>query len=352
MDRAEQLLDAHVAHELRQLQGENFTALVASEVDYALAAAATLTLDQVMHRDQVKAVAIKYVATFRLPGAIPEIATDIATLIRHSPANDVALGTLVSRQRVDELVSVIAEMRSARIGVLRGIADSSTLQAGVGGLMHGLAAGAVGSGRRLASRVPGAGVGSSLAGLVAGQVARAPGVGRVGEAVDGLVSPVVDGVDQRGRELSERAARMLLGYLSDNAATAVTDDELRQAVLEIWDTLATRPVRVLADAVTDDQLVDLFVAAYQVWLELRTSDYLPALVEAGVDVFFDTYRDFTLDKLLEEFGLGAADLVEEALRFAPPVIEALLETGLLEDLVRRRLSSFYLSDEARALING
>lgn len=348
MDRAEQLLDAHVAHELRQLQGDNFTALVASEVDHALAAAATLTLDQVMHRDQVKAVAIKYVSTFRLPGAIPEIATDIATLIRHSPANDVALGTLISRPRVEELVSVIAEMRSVRIGVLRGIADSSSLQAGVGGLVRGIATGALGSGRRFAGRVPGAGVGSALAGIVADQASRAPGVGRVGEAL----SPVVEGVDQRGRELSERAARMLLGYLSDNAATAVTDDELRQAVLEIWDTLATRPVRVLADAVTDDQLVDLFVAAYQVWLDLRSSDYLPALVEAGVDVFFDTYRDFTLDKLLEEFGLGAADLVEEALRFAPPVIEALVETGLLEEMIRRRLASFYLSDEARSLING
>ncbi|RJS46499.1 hypothetical protein [Nocardioides cavernaquae] len=352
MDRAEQLLDAHVAHELRQLQGDNFTALVASEVDYALAAAATLTLDQVMHRDQVKAVAVKYVATFRLPGAIPEIATDIATLVRHSPANDVALGTLVSRPRIEELVSVIAEMRSVRIGILRGIADSSSLQAGVGGLVRGVATGAIGSGRRWISRVPGATAGSALAGMVAGQASRAPGVARVGEAVDGLVSPVVEGVDQRSREFSERAARMLLGYLSDNAAVAVTDDEFRQAALEIWDTLATSPVRVFMDAVTDDQLVDLFVAAYQAWLDLRTSDYLPALVEAGVDVFFDTYRDFTLDKLLEEFGLGAADLVEEALRFAPPVIEAMLETGLLEELIRRRLASFYLSDEGRALING
>jgi hypothetical protein len=348
MDRAEQLLDAHVAHELRQLQGDDFTALVASEVDHALAAASTLTLDRVMHRDQVKAVAIKYVATFRLPGAIPEIATDIATLIRHSPANDVPLGTLISRPRVDELVGVIAEMRSIRMGVLRGIADSSTLQAGVGGLVRGLATGAFGTGRRFAARVPGAGVGSTLAGMVADQASRAPGAGRVGE----VVAPVLDGVDQRSKELSERAARMLLGYLSDSAATAVTDEEFREAVLEIWDTLANRPVRVFMDAVSDDQLVDLFVAAYQAWLDLRTSDYLPALVEAGVDVFFDTYRDFTLDKLLEEFGLGAADLVEEAMRFAPPVIEALVETGLLEELIRRRLASFYLSDEARALING
>jgi hypothetical protein len=52
------------------------------------------------------------------------------------------------------------------------------------------------------------------------------------------------------------------------------------------------------------------------------------------------------------FGLGAADLVEEAVRFAPPVIDALVETGLLEELIRRRLASFYLSDDARALIDG
>lgn len=327
---AVRLLDAHVAHEVRQLRGERFAQLVSREVEHALADASRLTLDRVMDRASVKAVAGKYVETFRLPAAIPEIAGEIATRLRSHPANDVPLGELVGRPAVEEVVAVLAEMRSVRVQILRGLATSATLQAGMGGLVHGLAAGAVGSGRRLAKRVPLVSTGVTVAEKVAGGA--------------------LAGVDQRSRELAEQAARLLLGYLGDNMASSVSDDELRTAVLEVWDALATRPVREFLDLISDEDLIDLFVAAFQVWLDLRGSGYVTALVDSGVDFFFDTYGSTTLDRLLEEFGLGRDDLVEEALRFGPPVIEALAETGLLDALVRRHLEAFYLSPEAQELL--
>lgn len=336
MDLAEKLLDAHVAHEVAALRGERFIELVSSEVDHALRVAGELTLDQVMTADQVKAVATKYVATFRLPGAIPEIAGEIAQRVRTHPANDTLLGELVSRPRVVELVDVLAEMRGLRERVLRGIVDSSSLQAGVGGMVHGIATGMFGSGRRFAGRVPGVAQGVTAAEKVAGKVA----------------GGMIEGADLRSRELAEQAAGLLIGYVGNNAATAVSDEELKAAVLELWDALALRPISELTDAVDDDQLVELLVAVYQCWLDLRVSGYLTALVETGVEYFFDTYGGYRLDRLLEEFGLGRADLVEEALRFGPPVIEALYETGDLQDLVRRRLVGFYTSPEAAEILQG
>lgn len=336
-DLADRLLEAHVAYQVSQLRGENFAAAIATEVDHALRDSRLLTLDRVMHRDQVKAVAVKYVATFRLPGAIPEIAGEIATRLRTHPANEVALRDVISRQRVEDLVVVVAEMRALRTQVLRGLADSYAVQAGLTGLVQGIAAGAVGSGRRFVGRVPLVGAGFTVAEKVGGRVAA------------GIPSAIPEGIDQRGREIAERTARLLIGYLGDNA-TAVDDAELREAVLEVWDTISARPLNELMSLVSDEDLIDLFVGVYAAWLDVRDSAYITALVETGVDIFFDTYGAFTLDRLLEEFGLGREDLIEEALRFAPSVIEALAEEGLLEGLVRRRLEGFYASPEALDLL--
>ncbi|SDL11331.1 hypothetical protein SAMN05428985_109211 [Nocardioides sp. YR527] len=338
-DLARRLLDAHVAHEMAALRGVRFLDLVTGEIDFALGAANGLTLDQVMPRDLIKEVALKYVSTFRLPGAIPEVAGALATRLKAHPANDTQLGKVVSRPRIAELVEALVEMRTLRQQVLRSLAENSGIQAGVGTLVRGTARGAVDTGRRLADNLPGGSFGFSIAERFAGRMA---------DTVKG--TPVGAAVDQSARELAERGAGALLGYLSDTAATSVTDEEVHDALLEVWDALATRPVREIADLVDDEQLVALFVGLYQVWLDVRDSDYLQALVDTGVDFFFDTYGSFTLDRLLEEWGLGRDDLVEEALRFGPPVIEALAEAGVLEQLVRRRLSSFYDSPEARALL--
>ena len=333
-DLAARLLDAHVAHELSQLTGDRFGDLVRSEVAHVLAGASQLRLDDVMTRDQVAAVAVKYVATFRLPGAIPEIVGEIATSVRAHPANEVPLRDLVSRARVEEVIAVLAQMRSLRESLLRGLADSTALQAGVGDIVRGIAADAIGSGRQLLRSVPILGQGVDLAGALAAPV----------------VTPVAAALDQRSREIAEHGARTLLGYLGENAASGVSDDEVRTAVLEVWDALAPHPVGELLGVVSDEAIVELFLALYDVWSDLRSSDYLPALVESGVGVFFDTYGTLALDSLLEEFGLGPDDLVEEALRFAPSVLEALRETGLLEAAVRRHLARFYESSAAQSLL--
>lgn len=336
---ARRLLDAHVAHELAALRGVRFLDLVTGEIDFALRAGSELTLDQVMPRELIKEVALKYVSTFRLPGAIPEVAGALATRLKAHPANETPLGEVVSRPRIDELAEALVEMRTLRRELLRSLADNSGIQAGVGTVVRGTARGALDTGRRIADNLPGGSLGFSLAERVAGRMAGSVKGTQVGAAVD-----------QSARELAERGAGALLGYLSDTAASSVTDEEVHAALLEIWDALSTRPVRELADLIDDEQLVALFVGLYQVWLDIRDSDYLRALVDTGVDFFFDTYGSFTLDRLLEEWGLGRDDLVEEALRFGPPVIEALAEAGVLEQLVRRRLSSFYESAEARALL--
>lgn len=331
-DLAARLLEAHVAFHVRELRGPGFARLVEREIDHALADAARLTLGQVITREHVKAVAGKYVARFELPGAIPDVVGEIAMRVRAHRANDVALGEVLPRRHIAAAASKIGELRAVREWLAVQITESPSVQAWLAGYLRSLMAGAVDTNLRLAKKVPGVSLGLSLGGKLAG--------GAVREA------------DQRTREMAEQAAIAILQRSRENILTSMTDDDVEAAVLELWDAASGRPIRELLEAIDDDDLVDAASILYDGWLDVRTDGYLAALIDTGVDYIFDTYGSMTLDALLGEFGIDRADLVEEAMRFAPDALAALDEAGVLAATLRRQLARFYESDEAHAILAG
>lgn len=326
-DRAAALLDAHVAHEIRQLRGEQFVVRVEREVRWALAQANRLTLSQVVARDRVKAVAHKYVSTFALPGAIPEIVGDIATHLRAHPANDTTVEQLIPRAHAEAVVAKFAQLPQVREWIAVQVTESPAVQAWLADYLRTIA---VDSNLKLAKKVPGVSLGLSLGGRLAGGA--------------------VTAADQRSREMAEKAAAALLQKWRADMLRSLTDETVAEMMLGVWDRAAGMPMRTVLAAVRDDDLIDAMSILYDLWLELRTSGYLRTLVDSGVDYFYDTYGDVALDELLTEFGLDADDLIEEALRFAPQAIEALHEAGLLEQILRRQLAAFYDSPQAQAIL--
>jgi hypothetical protein len=329
-ERARRLLDAHVAFELAELQGPRFAELVEREVDHALDVAARLTLGQVVRREDVVAVATKYVAQFALPGAIPEIVGDLAGRIRAHEANDVTLGELVPRAHVSALITKIAAMRPVREWIAVQITESPAVQTWLADYLRSLTAGAVENNVRLAKKVPGVSLGLSLGNRIAG--------GAVREA------------DQRTREMTEQAAIAILTRSRANILAKTRDEDVEAALVDLWDRAAPREIGDLLATVDDDDLVDVASILYDAWLDLRDHAYLLAMVETGIDHVFDRYGEMPLDELLAEFGLGRDDLVQEALRFAPPAIDALAAEGVLDDLLRRQFARFYDSEQAQAVL--
>jgi hypothetical protein len=325
MELAQRLLDAHVAHDVAHLRGGAFADLVEQEVDEALRRAADITLTQVVGRRQVKDVAHKYVSTFRLPGAIPEIAGELAARLRAHPANATPLGTVLPRRHVLAAVAKGVELRDLRGRIADAVAASPSVQGWLAGFLRSLVTTPV-------EKLPLSGVARAVLGRLSG--------------------PMDAEVEQRTREFTEWVAARMLERWAGPGVAALGDDELAGALLDVYDSHADRPVGDLLAALEEDDLVDVLVIGYEFWLDLRTGDYLQALIDTGIDYFFDRYGGFPLDQLLDEFGLGRADLIEEAMRFAPRAIQALDAAGVLVDVVRRRLASFYDSPAARSILAG
>jgi hypothetical protein len=69
-----------------------------------------------------------------------------------------------------------------------------------------------------------------------------------------------------------------------------------------------------------------------------------------VDAFFDRFGGYTPTELLGELDLDREDLVDDLVRLAPGVVDALRESGELERMLRAELEPFYSSAEVVALL--
>jgi hypothetical protein len=329
--RAQRLLDAQVEFLIADLSGERFHALAVQEVDAALADAERLTLNQVVSRDQIKAVVRKYMVLMQIHGSIPELMGEIAERLYGHPAHDAnRIGDVIAQKHVAASVGKALGMKALRQGLFERMAENPLAITWLSWLLY-----------RTATDMR-------------DRIEHLPGVSLVlGNALDALgrVAPGAGNeFDLRLRELSERGARILLGH-AERASTGQTDQApLFDAVMDLYDDHAAEPIGVFRQFLSREDLEDVLVGVYEFWLDFRDTPYLQALVDEGIDIFFDKYGPSTLRDLLEEMGVYRDDLVEEALRFGPPVIDVLRENGMLAATFRRRLEPFFFSDEVLAAL--
>jgi hypothetical protein len=183
---------------------------------------------------------------------------------------------------------------------------------------------AIAANQAVADKVPGLG---SLLSL--GTRAAAGVVGAADKQLDGLLA---DTAGKGGTLAVRRLNRIIIDTLRDPTT--------RDAVLQVWDLVAAEQLRGRGDRPGVEQLTGGVDAAPQV----------VALGHAVVDGFFEAFGGYTPVELLHELGLDRDDLVADAVRFAPGVVGALVESGELERLLRAELAPFYESDEVRLIL--
>ncbi len=328
---ADRLLEAQISFFETQLQLAQFGTLLEQELDEFLGAAAQITLAEAVTREQIKAVAIKYAVAMKIPGSIPELANEVADRIYAHPAQDEnRLQDVIAARHVEAFTTKLLELPLVQERLM----ESPLLVEIASEWLYRIAVETSARNRELAGKIPGLGTLLGTGGSLLGKVA--PDAGVI--------------ADTRLRELATQTARMVLRSAK---TTNNTPEEpwIHDTVIDMWRDAADQPVSSLREYITQDDLEDLLVLLYEFWLSFRETDYVHALIDDGVDFFFDKYEDTTLLGLLEEFGISRADLVEEAQRFAPPILELLRERGMLSAFLRRRLAPFFSDPATLALLD-
>lgn len=326
-DLAERLIDAQVAFSKRQLLDPGlFHTLVSDEVDLVLKEAAGLTLGEVVTPQMIKDTAVKFAIQMPLEGSIPELVGEIAgRLYRHSVNDHVRLDDVVDAKTFDELAAAVADLDVVR-RVVREVIDSPvTIDVCVDVITHAM--------DRVVTRARSSGE----AGIRA----------RVGGTLAGLAVPVLPAIETGVEKITRSGASFVL-----RSAGEETDTALVESAHELWRNRSGEAVSRFRELVTADDVEDLVVVVFEFWKAFRDTDYFRTLLGEGVDHFFDKYGDTGLVDLIADLGIERDDLVEEAMRFGPPIIAHLNERGILDRILRRQFAPFYHSPEFRAALQG
>lgn len=333
---AEKLLDAHVQFIIDQIDGDALRTNVEDELDYALEAAEKITLNEAVSRAHIKETVKNYAVDLDLHGAIPELVGDIARALYENKIHDrTAFSDLVTDQQFIEILDQILAMKELREKVIeRSIGNplfaalaSDVLYNGIKGYISDnpltknskMAASALSIGKSLLAKA-------------------SPGLE---QAVEEGVKKYIAGNIKSTQRQTERFVRERL-----------ENDSVREHALELWDENKGHKVAVIREYISSRDVEEGFVTGYEYWRKLRRTDYYWTVIEICIDGFFDKYGDTSLREILDEIGIHRDMMVEEAMRFAPPVIHMLRKKKLLEPRIRRQLEKFYLSETARDILAG
>lgn len=326
--QASALLDAHVAYINDSLGGKALQEWIAAETDQLLADAEKITLNEAVTRDMIKTTARGYAVELELSGAIPELVGDIARSLYAHPVHDLTtLNDLLPDGLFEEFLDKALEMRELREHVVHEAVANPAYAALVSDiLLEGLRDYLQQNAER-AKQIPGA-----------GQMAR------LGQSLLRTALPLIE---EAFEENLRKYIRMSLqGVLSRSEVFLLdhfNEEKIRELALDVWDLLKDKCIADLKQSVSSLDVEEFFVIGYEAWREIRLTPFYGAMIDGGVDAFFDKYGDSSLRNLVDEMGVTREIIIRDALRFAPPILAMLKKKKLLEPAIRRNLQGFYKS---------
>lgn len=321
-ETANRLLDGLVDYLLARLEPAQMQGFIEAELDFVLGKAAGYTLNDWVTPEQIQQTARKYASEMDISGAIPELVGDmVEEFYQQAMDSDRLVADVVDEDVIMALLDKVLEIPLSRQGMAWLGRNPVLLALLAGGAQMGIKT-------LLHQGMPAA---------LRDQLSKR------------LPERWVNSLDTRMQDWLLRRTEQLLSdpwlYRDENL------DELRELVLVGWQDFSQRPVAELRELLSSEDIQELFVIGFEYWRELRHTDYFNGLLDSGVKAFFDKYGEMGLVELLEELGVTRTLMLDDARRFAPPIIEKLRQEGLLEEWLRRHLGGFFEAEETLALLN-
>ncbi len=330
-----QLLDAQVAFHVARLTGDDLTATVTRIAEGVLDSAGDRQLADLVDPSTIKDVvgrALVDVPSSPAVAAFVELAREI---VQAGPVEPFPLSDVVDREQLERVLDEALELTPALERGLERLTASPLVGATATRFMGRVVGEAVAANQAVADKVPGLGSLMSFGTKAAG--------GMVGAADKQLGGLLADTAGKGGTLAVRRLNRIIVETLRDPVT--------RDAVLQVWDLVAAEPLAGIGELESEEQVAELVDAVRELVVSTLAHPHVVAIGHAAVDGFFASFGGYTPAELLTELHLDRADLVADVARFAPAVVDSMIESGDLERLLRAELEPFYASAEVRKLLS-
>lgn len=325
---AQALFEAHVAFELSQWRGDAAPQALEAEVDAFWRWAQATALTDVIDADTVAATAERLALDMPLPDRLAAvIGTIVDDLIRLDVNRRTRVQDVIDQTLFDDGVALFIELEELRARLIERALDSPVYSALASDVLYQGIKDYIFSDTGAIKSIPG------VSSLIKGSTSA------IGRRMPGLEEQV----EKRVRAYIENNTMKTLARSQQRMIESLDAERIRAIADEIWQEIHDRPLAP-GEVIDTHELQTLVDYGLRIWQELRQTEYVGQLVDAGVRSYFAHYGDASIAELLGHVGIDRELLRREAATLAPDVIEGLAETGLLEAVIRRRLAAFYGSD--------
>jgi hypothetical protein len=329
---AQQLLDAQVTFIKSRLTGDEAPQHFVRILDFALAQANTLSLEQAVDLQSVKEVVKVYAFELNLGAGILELIGAIAQRIygeiSHSSAT---LLQLVGQQNIEQWIDKILELEQVRTHIIEAIQNSPTA-------LH------------IITQIVSSLIKSQRAEWLESMHDVNVLPEWIGKSVfSGKLKHFLRQQEDKFLHLTEQQLAHFIQQQSKHLLQ-LDNQDLKDIALEVWQSVQNIPLNELSEGVTALDIEEFFVLIYEFWRHLRQTEYMQKLILTGVDVFFEVYGQYPISELLEEIGISRQHLINDLNRFLPKLIETLNQHDVLDQLIRLQLAEFYQEPSTLALI--
>ena len=333
---ADQLLDLHVRHELARLTPEQALTDITHEVETLFTTLGPTPLKELVSLDTVLGIIQRNVIELEIPGAIPDLAGELARTLYDSPEHlNARLCDLIERRHVEAFVDEAVSLREHRNKMITHVLDHPIYAELVSNILYHGITNYIYEDNLISKKVPG--VASMLK----------VGTKMLNKAVSGLDTAVeknLKGYIARNIEFIVRTSQQ---FLTEH----LTDEQLHESVMDVWAAVEREPLSRLQEGLGVLELSEFIVLGYEFWLSFRKTPYFADAVRTVVSGFYARYGDNPVIDLLNELEITPAQVMVEIGACLPDALAALHACGYLEDVLRRRLAPFYASDAVTALLH-
>jgi hypothetical protein len=330
-EMANKLLELHVQHEMDSFDEATFMTWVREESETLLNWVKSVNISKLVTAQKIKDVIKANVVDREIPGAVAEIAGEAASHLFTSERHlNTHLSEIISNSQYEEFVDKLLELHEQRKDGLNRIIDLPIYRDLISGVLYQAITRYLYESNIISKKVPG--VSSML---------------KMSSKVLNKAAPKLGGaVEDNVRSYISNNLTFMLQESKSFLENTLTDEELKMSAMDFLDLLEDKTLGEFQEGMDSIDLTEFVALGYEFWLRFRTTEYFKNSYELMVDYFFDKYGEGNLGILIDDLAITHDQIMDEAQRFAPQLINTLKDSNQLEGLIRRRLARFYSSKEA------
>ncbi len=325
------LLEAHIAYELQQWDGDHLKHRIHDEVMAAHAWLNKQKLQEIVPKQHLKDSVHRWFQHIEISEEFKTLGIKIAeAALDYIQENDLQPEDILKKDTYDKVVDAIVEQKEIREEIIRKVISNPFYGEMISDMLYNGIKNFV---QQFGDTLSGGNKGGG-------------GLFNIGK---GLIGAALSG-------LEENLDKNVKKFLSENINKTMRDNEkllneklsdrnIRKIADKLYDKMADwdvkKGIEKFKKSVDDEKAQKIADITVEILAELRDSQTVRGLFEAGVDAVYEAYGKKNLSVLAKDANYDPKIFAEEAYITLYPVLKKMHENGYIESRIRHHLEGFY-----------